>query len=187
MPIFITQQWNDFQIKLTPGDTTRKFLRKFIAKHDIIPYFYGPLNFDLAVEVPKKMQESLSGEEIRYEWNLLSSKDDRIIKSGIGSIRLIEKEGTTQKNGQASAVMKKFRHETYRKKKAISLEHISVLDQYKILMHFENRTGAISEQKTMLEFTLLDRDKFSINLISLLLGAATGILAAIVGFLFRNL
>jgi hypothetical protein len=38
----------------------------------------------------------------------------------------------------------------------------------------------------MLEFTLLDRDKFSINLISLLLGAATGILAALIGFLFSH-
>jgi hypothetical protein len=185
MPIFITQQWNDCRIKLTPADTTRKFLRKIIARHDIVPYFYGPLNFDLAVDIPKKALGTLSGEDIRYEWNLLSSKDDRIIKSGKGTIPLVN-DHATQKNGKPLDIMNKFGHDSYRKKQAIALEHISVLDQYKILMQFENRKGEISGQKTMLEFTLLDRDKFSINLISLLLGAATGIIAAVIGFLFSH-
>ena len=185
MPIFITQQWNDCQIKLTPGDTTRKFLRKMIVRNDIVPYFNGPLNFDLAVDIPKKAQGTLAGEDIRYEWNLLSSKDDKIIKSGKGVIPLVN-DRATQKNGKPLVIMNKFGRDVYHKKQAIALEHISVLDQYKILMQFENRKGEISGQKTMLEFTLLDRDKFSINLISLLLGAATGILAALIGFLFSH-
>jgi Ni,Fe-hydrogenase I large subunit len=180
-------------VKLAPTDVTRNVVRGITFQHDIIPYFYGPLQFDLAVDVPKKTPDTAAEKEIKYEWTLVSSKDERTIKSDKGTMPL-DSEGAFnyKKTGPGDSAKLNYyrvngaRYKTYRKKQAIYLEHVSVLDQYRVVMQFENSKGEKSEKRTMLEFTLLDRDKFSMNLISLTIGAMTGIIAAVTGFLLGN-
>jgi hypothetical protein len=82
MPSFRLQEWNGNKIKIMPRDNMRYYFR-------FIPYFYGPICFDLAVWVPK--DKDVANEILEYEWVLCRSKDDSTVKPpSKGEIRLAE-------------------------------------------------------------------------------------------------
>jgi len=191
MPRFITRQWNDYQIRLTPNDNTRNTIREIIGRRDIIPYFYGEIAFDLAVAVPRNKIKELANTEIEYEWQFVQSKDDVSIKSGKGTITLASKKvfnfrkakaGDTTHYGYYGFAW--FKYKTFRKIQAIDLGHVSKLDQYKIVMRAFNKTETLIDNKVMLEFTLQDLDVHTMTILYLTIGAGIGIIAGIIGYMF---
>jgi hypothetical protein len=88
MPAFFMQDWNGYKIKIVPNDRIRNFVRILLLTHDILPYFYGPISFDLKITTPPK--KDMSNETIDYKWTLCSSRDEKQIKSGEGKIRFID-------------------------------------------------------------------------------------------------
>lgn len=194
MPLFITQEWGIYKFRLVPHDFTRNIIRELLGRHDVIPYFYGPLSFDLAVIIPRNQSKSLRNETIEYSWTFCTSKDDKVIKSGSGSMTLISTKPFRLRKLKTSEVAhygfdlsrEWFKYQKLRQIKAIDLGHISVLEQYKVVMQFADRTGNRSERSSMLDFTLQDRDIFSINIILLIVGAIAGatvaIIAGIIGY-----
>jgi hypothetical protein len=140
MPIFVTQQWNNCQIRLTPSDYSRNLIRELLGRRDFIPYFYGPIAFDLAIGIPRKDGDNFRNVTIQYDWRFCTSKENAIVKKGNGSISLDSKKrfnyvkaraGDTTRYGFELALAW-FRLVRFRKICAIDLGHVSSLDQYKI-------------------------------------------------------
>lgn len=191
MPRFITRQWNDYQIRLTPSDNTRNAIREIIGRHDIIPYFYGEIAFDLAVAVPRRKLKKLANSEMDYEWQFIQSKDNVVIKSDKGTMTLASnkvfnyrkvKAGDTTHYGFYGFAW--FKYKTFRKIKTIDLDYISKLEQYKIVMRVSDKTNILIDNKVMLEFTLQDLDIHTMNVLYLVIGAGIGIIAGIIGYMF---
>jgi hypothetical protein len=191
MPRFITRQWNDYQIRLTPNDTTRNLIREIIGRRDFIPYFYGEIAFDLAVAIPRNKIKKLVNTEIEYEWQFVQSKDDSLIKSSKGTMILASKKVFDYRKAKAGDTTHYgyygfawFKYKTFRKVQAIDLGYLSKLDQYKIVMRAFNKTETLIDNKVMLEFTLQDLDIHTMNVIYLVIGAGIGIIAGIIGYVF---
>ena len=164
MPSFRLQEWNRYHIKIMPQDDMRYYFR-------FIPYFYGPICFDLAFWPAK--DRDISNESIEYEWSLCRSRDDSAVKTGKGVIRFAEAKkynSRKMKNGDVARHTKG----KFSKVGAIDLGHMSILDQYKILTSFSDSSSNSSEFMIMMEFTLEDRDHYSLNIASVLLGAIAG-------------
>lgn len=191
MPVFITQRWCEYDIKLTPRDFVRNQIRELLARRDVIPYFYGPLSFDLAISFPRAKRKILADKEIKYEWVFCSSKDNKEIKAGEDVMPLASTKRFNLRNVKAGDITHYryasnrylLKHMAFRKIQAIDLGHVSILDQYKIEMRFTDQTGNVSELMIMLEFTLQDRDNFSLSIISILVGAGIAIVAGIIGYM----
>jgi hypothetical protein len=191
MPIFTTQQWGEYLIRLTPRDYLRNIIREILGRRDVIPFFYGPLAFDLGIAIPRSKAKVLADEEIKYEWWLCTSKDSKQVKTGEGMMPLTSSKAFNlkrAKNGEVTHYgfffdwnISWFKHKKFRKISAVDLGHISVLNQYKIMMQFTDKAGNKSERMIMLEFTLEDRDHYSLHIISLFVGAGIAVLFGIVG------
>ena len=167
MPSFRLQNWNGYQVKIMPQDSTRLFFR-------FIPYFYGPICFDVSIWVPKN--KNVKNEMIGYEWVLCRSKDDTTVKKGKGTIRFAEAKQYDSRKVKNGDMVRQTKTK-FSRIGGVDLEHMSILDQYKILMSFSDSAGNSSEFMIMMEFTLEDRDHYSLNVVSALLGAVAGAIA----------
>ncbi len=191
MPIFIMHQWGNCHVRLAPSDVVRNSIREALARHDVIPYFFGPITFDLVVAVPKKQYKIQSNQKIKYQWYFCDSQNDTVIKSAKEIMRLSSsgvfkyRKSSVGQTAHYGFDISPFgrNYKRLRKSQAIDLGHVSKLGQYRIEMQFENDIGETSDRMIMLEFSLLDRDNFSINIISLLIGAGIGIVAGIIGYI----
>jgi hypothetical protein len=187
MPAFFMQDWNRYKVKIVPNDSIRNFVRTLLLSHDILPYFYGPISFNLKITTPPK--KDVSNQIIDYKWALCCSRDEKQIKFGEGKIQFTDiKPYDTEKNKKGD--MTRINKTVFSKIGAIDLGHMSILDQYKITMNFSDSAGITSEDMIMAEFTLKDRDEFSLNIVSILLaaffGAAFGILGSVLVFIFTK-
>lgn len=184
MPYFAMQRWNGYAIHLISRDYTRNIIRECLLKHDIIPYFYGPMSFDLHIKAPKE----LPSKSIKYEWSLLSSDDGKEIKKGEGVMPLTYTnpfQMETAKEGDATHYPRLpwDKHRKLRKIKAVDLGHLSKLAQYNIQMRFTDDGQNVSPCMIMVEFTLKDRDEFYLNAVLLLIGALIAVMAGSIGYL----
>jgi hypothetical protein len=192
MPRYENLEWHDLHINIIPADNTRNLIRNIFGRRDFIPYFYGKIKFDLGIAIPRKTYKVIQNQEIKYEWRFCSSKDDKIIKSDIGTMILKStkafnymKAKTGEVNHYGFEFSKAwFKYKMFRKVHAIDLGHVSKLDQYKVIMNFTDQSGNTSGDVIMLEFTLQDLDVHTMTIIYLVIGAGIGIVAGIIGYLF---
>lgn len=178
MPSFIMQNWNGYTMKIVPHDFIRRNIRLLLMNHDIIPYFYGPICFDLKIAIPKGKNKS--EKIIRYKWVFCCSKDESFMKSGEGNIEFTHAkpyDPEKVKKGDVARLNKTL----FRKVGAIDLGHVSIQDQYKVLVNFIDSAGDSSGDMIMAEFTLEDRDHYSLNMVSILFGALCGAFFGILG------
>jgi hypothetical protein len=172
MPDFKQNNWNGYMMQVVPNGWIRDLMK-------VIPYFYGSICFDLEIITQKK--KDVQKEKLEYEWGFyISGDDNKMVKLGRGTIDFANAKPYNHrrnKRGDITSIAKN----KFRKIMAVDLEHVSIPRQYNLVMEFTDNAGTSSERMMMVDFTLLDRDRFALNIMSLVVGAFFGAIFGIVG------
>jgi len=151
MPIFTTNKWNGFIVKVTTPE--RDLIRSIDIFH-LLPYFWDTeISLDLLIQPPKSKLKI--EEDWEYRWELCDL-DDEIIKQNKGSININPKE--VKKNYWA------------RKERAILLGRLKPNQQYILKLYLSSGEYGRSDSLQVAAYTVKDRDEYNIQLLILIFG-----------------
>jgi hypothetical protein len=183
MPYFAQHEWHGYRINLIPRDRIRNNIRGWLLRRDIVPYFYGPMCFDLGINAPNSKVKD--GEVVEYEWQWFKGESTQPLRKGWGCVPLTNTVPFVFQRAKVGEVThypsSPPGYKQIRRIHAVDLGHVSKLDQYRVDMRFRERIGPFSEYVTLLEFTLQDRDAFYQNVWLLFIGALIGAAFTLVG------
>jgi hypothetical protein len=165
MPIYGSQKWAGYEVQVQPDHIIRAAIW-FFFRHDIASYLYGK-DITMALLVWKKNKDV--GKEIKYEWELFNSTDERnVIKRGEGSF--------------------KTSHRYTFVRSAIVIHDVSLCQQYKLKFRFGTNVEVFGDYFSAAEYTLEDRDKYyQDHILPIVITMILGAIFFIAGALWRSL
>lgn len=160
MPTYYPIRWDNYSIRIIHEHFFRQIITIYsLANTEILPYFYSTwLSFNLMI---RRHAYDKNIKELYYKWRLVKSENNEIVEGKMGEGRI--------KIHRWWLLNEKYH--------AIELKRISKQDQYKLQIEITD-VNKTSPYFDILEFTIKDKDEYSLNLfwviISAIIGAVVG-------------